>query len=61
MTHPRVEITAVCEVHQNARHLVVRREGDRLVLDANADECCVIAPDDAAAALLIDVLGECLE
>jgi hypothetical protein len=34
-----VEIEAVCEVHQGSGHLVLRREGDRIVLDGRADEC----------------------
>jgi len=40
--------------------LVVRREGNRIVLDAHADECCVIALEDAAVTRLFDVLGEWL-
>jgi hypothetical protein len=58
---PRVEIDAVCEVHHDGSgRLVVRREGDRVVLDARADHCCVIALEDAAITLLFDVLGEWL-
>ncbi|MGH3845108.1 MAG: hypothetical protein ACRDS0_27315 [Pseudonocardiaceae bacterium] len=57
---PRVEIPAVCEVHQGSGGLVIRREGDGVVLDAHADECCVITVDGAAVTLLFDVLGQWL-
>jgi len=56
----QVEIEAVCEVHRGSGRLVVRREGDRVVLDARADECCVIAMEGAAVTVLFDVLGEWL-
>jgi hypothetical protein len=37
---PEVEIEAVCEVHHGGSgRLVIRREGDRVVLDGRADEC----------------------
>ncbi|MGH3764419.1 MAG: hypothetical protein ACRDS0_33195 [Pseudonocardiaceae bacterium] len=59
MTDPQVEIEAACEVHHDGSgRLVMRREGDRVVLDARADHCCVIAVDGAAMTLLFDVLGE---
>ncbi len=45
VTDPQVEIEAVCEVHRGSGRLVLRREGDRMVPDASADHCCVIAVD----------------
>ncbi|MGH3977325.1 MAG: hypothetical protein ACRDS9_29040 [Pseudonocardiaceae bacterium] len=51
-----VEIDAVCEVHRGSGRLVIRREGERIVLDGRADECCVITMDGAAVTLLFDVL-----
>jgi hypothetical protein len=57
---PWVEIEAVCEVHGGSGRLVIRRDGDRIVLDAHADECCVITVQGAAVTLLFDVLGEWL-
>ncbi len=57
MSDPQIEIEAVCEVHHSSKRLVVRREGDRIVLDARADQCCVIALEDAAVIRLFDVLG----
>jgi hypothetical protein len=60
VSDPQVEIEAVCEVHQGSGRLVMRREGDRIVLDARADHCCVIALQNAAVTLLFDVLGEWL-
>jgi hypothetical protein len=58
VSDPQVEIEAVCEVHRGSGRLVVRREGDRLVLDAHADECCVIALEDVAVTRLFNVLGK---
>lgn len=58
VSDPRVEIAAVCQVHQGSGRLVIRREGDRIVLDAHADHCCVLALEGAALTLLFDVLGE---
>ncbi|MGH3841485.1 MAG: hypothetical protein ACRDS0_08605 [Pseudonocardiaceae bacterium] len=58
MGDPWVEVEAVCEVHGGSGRLVIRREGDRVVLDGRADECCVITVDGAAVTLLFDVLGE---
>jgi hypothetical protein len=55
-----VEIEAVCEVHQGSGRLVVRREGERIVLDARADHCCVLVLESAAVTLLFDVFGEWL-
>ncbi|HKR51079.1 MAG TPA: hypothetical protein VJT72_16125 [Pseudonocardiaceae bacterium] len=60
MSDPRVEIEAVCEVHGGSGRLVVRREGDRVVLDGRADECCVISLPEPAVTVLFDVLGEWL-
>jgi hypothetical protein len=57
---PRVEIEAVCEVHQGSGRLVVRRDGKRIVLDAHADHCCVLVLDSAAVTLLFDMLGQWL-
>jgi hypothetical protein len=57
---PRVEIEAVCEVHQGSGRLVVRRHGERIVLDAHADHCCVLVLDSAAVTLLFDMLGQWL-
>jgi hypothetical protein len=48
----------LCEVHPGSGRLVVRREGDRLVLDAHADECCVLALEDVAVTRLFNVLGK---
>jgi hypothetical protein len=56
----QVGIEAVCEVHRGSGRLVVRREGGRIVLDAHADECCVIALEDAAVTRLFNVLGKWL-
>ena len=60
MSDPQVEIEAVCEVHQGSGHLVLRREGDRIVLHGRADECCLITLKGAAVTRLFDVLGEWL-
>lgn len=57
---PHAEIEASCEMHHGSGRLVVRCEGDRVVLDARADHCCVITLEDAAVMLLFDVLGEWL-
>ncbi len=46
-------------MHRGSGRLVMRREGDRVVLDAHTDECCVIAVE-VAVTLLFDVLGEWL-
>jgi hypothetical protein len=55
-----MEIETVCEVHHGSGRLVVRREGDRVVLDARADQCCVITLENPAVTRLFDVLGEWL-
>lgn len=60
MSDPQVEIEAVCEVHRGSGRLVLRREGDRIVLDGHADECCVIALEGPAATRLFNILGEWL-
>jgi hypothetical protein len=57
---PRIEIPAVCEVHGVPRDLVIRYEGDRLVLGTRAGQCCVITLEGPAVTLLFDVLGEVL-
>jgi hypothetical protein len=56
----RVEIKAVCEVHGGSGRLVIRRDGDRIVLDARADHCCVLSLPGAAVTRLFDALGEWL-
>jgi hypothetical protein len=48
VSNPRVEIAAVCDVHGGAGRLVIRSEGDQIVLDGRTDECCVIALEGAA-------------
>ncbi|MGH3697817.1 MAG: hypothetical protein ACRDRX_28200 [Pseudonocardiaceae bacterium] len=53
-----VEIEAVCEVHSGSGRLVIRHEGDRIVLDGYADHCCALSLPESAATLLFDVLGE---
>jgi hypothetical protein len=58
MSDPLVKTEAVCLVHRGSGHLVVWREGNRIVLDAHADECCLIALTDAAVTRLFDVFGE---
>ncbi|MGH3934221.1 MAG: hypothetical protein ACRDS1_04465 [Pseudonocardiaceae bacterium] len=60
MGDPWVEIEAVCEVHRGSGCLVIRCEGDRIVLDGHADHCCVLSLSDSAVTLLFDVLGEWL-
>lgn len=60
VSDPRVDIEALCQVHQGSGCLVVRREGERIVLDACADHCCVLVLDSAAVTLLFDVFGEWL-
>jgi hypothetical protein len=60
VSDPQVETEAVCQVHRGSGRLVVRREGDRIVLDAHADKCCVIALEDAAVTRLFNVLREWL-
>jgi hypothetical protein len=60
VSDPHIEIEAVCEVHDGSGRLVIRREGDRIVLDGRADHCCVITLDAAAVIRVFDVLGEWL-
>ncbi|MGH3670898.1 MAG: hypothetical protein ACRDSH_09705 [Pseudonocardiaceae bacterium] len=55
-----VEILAVCEVHDGSGPLVVRREGNRIVLDGHADQCCVFKLDAGAVDRLFDALGKWL-
>jgi hypothetical protein len=58
---PRVEIEAVCEIHhQGSGRLVIRREGDRIVLDGRADHCCVLTLENTPVTRLFDALGEWL-
>lgn len=60
MSGHRIEIPAVCEVHGGSGRLVVRREGDRIVLDGHADHCCVFTLGNPAVTRLFDALGEWL-
>jgi hypothetical protein len=60
VSDPRVEIEAVCDVHGGYPRLVIRREGERIVLDARADHCCVLALENPAVTRLFDALGEWL-
>lgn len=55
---PRVEIPAACEIHGGPGRLVVRREGERLVLDGCADHCCVLTLERSAVATLVDAVAE---
>ncbi len=55
---PQVEIEATCEMHHGSGRLVIRREGERIVLDARADHCCVITLENPAVTVLFDALGE---
>jgi hypothetical protein len=41
-------IPATCEIHHGSGHLVVRREGERLVLDGRGDHCCLFTLDCSA-------------
>jgi hypothetical protein len=54
---PWVEIEAVCEVHGGSGRLVIRRDGERIVLDAHADECCVITVEGAGMTLCLMCSG----
>ncbi|MGH3708963.1 MAG: hypothetical protein ACRDRQ_12900 [Pseudonocardiaceae bacterium] len=47
-------------MHGGSGRLVIRRDGDRIVLDGRADDCCVITVKSTAATLLFDVLREWL-
>ena len=61
VSDPQVEIEAVCGVHHGGSgRLVIRREGNRVVLDGRADHCCVLTVEGAAVTRLFDVLGEWL-
>jgi hypothetical protein len=60
VSDPRVEIAALCDVHGGSGRLVIRREGDRIVLDARADHCCVLTLENPAVTRLFDALGEWL-
>lgn len=59
MSDSPVEIQAVCELHFGSGRPVVRREGEHLVRNGHADECCTTALKDAAVTQLFDV-GEWL-
>jgi hypothetical protein len=57
VSEPRVEIPATCEVHGGSGHLVIRREGDRIVLDGRANHCCVLTLEGLPVTRLFDALG----
>ncbi|MBV9013209.1 MAG: hypothetical protein JO272_14375 [Pseudonocardiales bacterium] len=57
MSEPRIEVPATCEIHGGTGRLVVRRDGDRLMLDGNADHCCMFSLDYAAVVALFDVVA----
>jgi hypothetical protein len=59
-TDPQVEIEATCEMHDGSGRLVIRREGEWIVLDARADHWCVITLENPAGTRLFDALGEWL-
>lgn len=56
----RVEVLAVCEMHAGSTRLVVRAEGQRLVLDGHADQCCVLSLERAAVVGLFEMIAEWL-
>jgi hypothetical protein len=60
VSEPQVEVPATCEIHHGSGCLVLRREGDRVVLDGRADHCCLFRLENAAVTLVFDVLGEWL-
>lgn len=62
MSEPhQVEIPTGCEIHDGGSgRLVLRREGDRVVLDGQSDHCCVFTLDRAALTRIFDVLAEWL-
>jgi hypothetical protein len=60
VSEPRVEIPVTCEIYGGSGRLVVRREGERIVLDGDADQCCVITLEGPAVTRLFIQLGEWL-
>jgi hypothetical protein len=60
VSNPRVEVSAVCEVHGGSGRLVLRRGGERVVLDGRGDQCCSFTLGCAAVTLVFDVIGEWL-
>lgn len=60
MNQSRVEIPAVCQIHGGPRRVVVLREGEQVVLDGHADQCCVLTLPGPAVIRLFDALGEWL-
>jgi hypothetical protein len=52
MSDPQVEIAAVCAVHLDAGRLVVRREGERIVLNAHADDCVTFLDSAAVTGVI---------
>jgi hypothetical protein len=55
-----VEIPAVCEIHGGSGRLVLRREGERVMLDGRNDHCCLFTLERSAVVALFDVFGEWL-
>jgi hypothetical protein len=60
VSEPQVDIPAACEIHGGSGHLLIRREGNQILLDGRADQCYVFSLPDASVTLLFDVLGELL-
>lgn len=60
VSKPRVEISALCEVHGVSGLLTTQREGGRIMLAARADRCCAITLPGGPVIWLLDVLGEWL-
>jgi hypothetical protein len=58
VSDPQMETETLCEAHRGSGPLAVRREGERIMPDAHAEECCMITLEDAAATRLFTVLGE---
>jgi hypothetical protein len=60
VSDPQIEVPAVCEVHGGSRRLLVRCDGNRIVLGGPADQCCVLTLEGPAVTRLFDALGEWL-
>lgn len=60
MSAPPMQIEAVCQIHQSSGQLVVRCEGERIVLDAHADHCCMITLENTAVTVLFNTLAQWL-